>query len=810
MFKNFVIMLYRNFFRNKFYSSLNIIGLSIGLICTILIVLYIKDELSYDKYNLKRERIVRLGSDFTINGKRDLIAASPLPYGPKFLEEFPEVEDFVRIDMLGKARFKFNDIEFKEDWVAYVDSSVFNIFTLPLLKGNPKTALVEPNTIVINEELALKYFGKDDPIGKQVTVDDIDFTISGVMKNQPQNSHYRFRALLSMRTHEKKIGQEKFNSSTPGVFWSFNIQTLILLRENASLGGIYEKFPAFYEKYMRSSGEKLNVDYKLILQKLPDLHLYSNLKWDLPTGDVKYIYILAIIAAFILSIASINYMNMSTARSAKRAKEVGVRKVVGAYKENIVRQFLLESIALTVAAYFVALIVVELLLPSFNHLVKKELVLNLKDSFDTIVYTFAISILLGVISGLYPAFYLSAFHPAVILKGIAGKKSTNAFLRKLLVILQFVVSSIMISGTIIVASQLFYMNNRDVGFNKENIIATYVEDTTLRSQIDVFKAELEKNPNIVKVASSSSLIGFSASKSIHLYESEIGMEQYALNVMYVDFDYLDLMKVKIMQGRGFDQSFSSDTSSAFVINLAAARKFNWNEDAVGKKIQRGVEVEKEDNSYIQKGEVIGVVQNFNYESLKNKIEPLSIMVRKSKNIGRVLYIKIRGGDKNRTIDYIKNTWNQFSPNYSFDYFFLDQKLEKMYQSEKRLSLIFILFSVISVLVASLGLFGLSSFMSEQRKKEIGVRKVLGASVVGLVQLLTQEFIRLIFIANIIAIPVSYFAMSKWLQEFSYKVDIAIWMYLLTLLVTMFIGIITVAWQALKTAMGDPVNAIKYE
>lgn len=810
MFKNFFIMLYRNFFRNKFYSSLNIIGLSIGLICTILIVLYIKDELSYDKYNLKRERIVRLGSDFTINGKRDLIAASPLPYGPKFLEEFPEVEDFVRIDMLGKARFKFNDIEFKEDWVAYVDSSVFNIFTLPLLKGNPQTALVEPNTIVINEELALKYFGKDDPIGKQVTVDDIDFTISGVMKNQPQNSHYRFRALLSMRTHEKKIGQEKFNSSTPGVFWSFNIQTLILLRENASLGGIYEKFPAFYEKYMRSSGEKLNVDYKLILQKLPDLHLYSNLKWDLPTGDVKYIYILAIIAAFILSIASINYMNMSTARSAKRAKEVGVRKVVGAYKENIVRQFLLESIALTVAAYFVALIVVELLLPSFNHLVKKELVLNLKDSFDTIVYTFGISILLGVISGLYPAFYLSAFHPAVILKGIAGKKSTNAFLRKLLVILQFVVSSIMISGTIIVASQLFYMNNRDVGFNKENIIATYVEDTTLRSQIDVFKAELEKNPNIVKVASSSSLIGFSASKSIHLYESEIGMEQYALNVMYVDFDYLALMKVKIMQGRGFDQSFSSDTSSAFVINLAAARKFNWNEDAVGKKIQKGVEVEKEDNSYIQKGEVIGVVQNFNYESLKNKIEPLSIMVRKSKNIGRVLYIKIRGGDKNRTIDYIKNTWNQFSPNYSFDYFFLDQKLEKMYQSEKRLSLIFILFSVISVLVASLGLFGLSSFMSEQRKKEIGVRKVLGASVVGLVQLLTQEFIRLIFIANIIAIPVSYFAMSKWLQEFSYKVDIAIWMYLLTLLVTMFIGIITVAWQALKTAMGDPVNAIKYE
>lgn len=810
MFKNFFIMLYRNFFRNKFYSSLNIIGLSIGLICTILIVLYIKDELSYDKYNLKRERIVRLGSDFTINGKRDLIAASPLPYGPKFLEEFPEVEDFVRIDMLGKARFKFNDIEFKEDWVAYVDSSVFNIFTLPLLKGNPQTALVKPNTIVINEELALKYFGKDDPIGKQVTVDDIDFTISGLMKNQPQNSHYRFRALLSMRTHEKKIGQEKFNSSTPGVFWSFNIQTLILLRENASLGGIYEKFPAFYEKYMRSSGEKLNVDYKLILQKLPDLHLYSNLKWDLPTGDVKYIYILAIIAAFILSIASINYMNMSTARSAKRAKEVGVRKVVGAYKENIVRQFLLESIALTVAAYFVALIVVELLLPSFNHLVKKELVLNLKDSFDTIVYTFGISILLGVISGLYPAFYLSAFHPAVILKGIAGKKSTNAFLRKLLVILQFVVSSIMISGTIIVASQLFYMNNRDVGFNKENIIATYVEDTTLRSQIDVFKAELEKNPNIVKVASSSSLIGFSASKSIHLYESEIGMEQYALNVMYVDFDYLDLMKVKIMQGRGFDQSFRSDTSSAFVINLAAARKFNWNEDAVGKKIQRGVEVEKEDNSYIQRGEVIGVVQNFNYESLKNKIEPLSIMVRKSKNIGHVLYIKIRGSNKNRTIDYIKNTWNQFSPNYSFDYFFLDQKLEKMYQSEKRLSLIFILFSVISVLVASLGLFGLSSFMSEQRKKEIGVRKVLGASVVGLVQLLTQEFIRLIFIANIIAIPVSYFAMSKWLQEFSYKVDIAIWMYLLTLLVTMFIGIITVAWQALKTAMGDPVNAIKYE
>ena len=811
MVKNFFITLFRNFSRNKFYTAINVVGLSVGLMCTILILLFVQEELSYDKYNVNHKRIVRVGSDFTISGKRDRTATSALPFGPTFVEEFPEVEGFVRFRQSGRQQFKYGEKEFYEERISYADSSVFTIFSFPLLKGDPKKALTQPYTIVLNETLANKYFGDEDPIGKVLHIgENTPYTVSGVMKNLPANSHFRFHAFYSMKSLEAIRGPEAFNSQQPLSFWSFSNYTYLLLNEKANSDILLERFPGYYNKYMKALGDQLGVDYKLIVQKLADIHLRSQLQWDAPTGNIKYIYILSVIAIFILSIASINYMNMATARSSKRAKEVGIRKVVGAQRENIIRQFMFESISLTVFALIIALICVELLLPFFNQLVDKDLVLSVFTTPEVILFNVILAVILGIISGSYPALYLSSFQPAFILKGYNGAKGANGLLRKLLVISQFTVSTIMISGTIIVASQLVYMNNKDVGFTKENVVVAVVRDSVLRTRIDALKTELKKNPNIKGVTTSSSMLIFGGSKTVHLYESNEGMQQYALNFNVVDFDYLDVMGMNVLEGRDFNREIISDTASAFIVNQAAVNKFHWLKGPLGKKLQLGVEIEGEDSGGVMLGEVIGVVQDYHYQSLKDVVEPMSLIVSDDQNHKRVLYVRINSENRKESIAYIEKVWDKFCPNMSFSYDFLEDQMKENYENEERLMWIFSLFSLISILIASLGLFGLSSFMAEQRTKELGIRKVLGASVNKLVYLLTKEFIRLILIANLISVPISYWALSLWLSDFPYHLSIGIWVFVVTLVVSLFIGLFTVAWQSFRAATSDPIKAIKYE
>ncbi|MDQ2177610.1 ABC transporter permease [Marinifilum sp. D714] len=812
MLKNFLITIIRNFNRNKFYTVLNVIGLSVGLICAILIVLFIQEELSYDKYNVNHKRIVRLGSDFTLNGKRDRVATSPMPFGPTFKQEFPEVEDFVRIHGSGRQQFRYEDTEFYEERIAYIDSSVFKVFSYNLIQGNPDKALTEPYTIVLNETLAKKYFGDEDPIGKVLIVgENSSYTVTGVMEDVPRNSHFKFRGFYSMKTLESIRGAEEFNSTEPITFWSFSNYTFLLLKENTNIDALQSKFPLYYNKYMKALGDQLGVEYKLIVQKLADIHLKSDLEWDAPTGNIKYIFILSAIAFFILSIAGINYMNMATARSSKRAREVGVRKVVGAHRDTLIRQFLMESLSLTILALMIALIVVELILPLFNSLVDKDLSLSISESPEILVFSVVLALVLGIVSGSYPAFYLSSFRPATILKGSTIKGKAGGLLRKLLVISQFTVSAIMISGTIVVGVQLNYMNNKDMGFSKEDVLVSIVRDSLMRTKIEPLKDELRKSPNINSIATSNTLIGFDGSKTVHLYEGEEGMEQYALNFSVIDFDYLDMMQMKIMQGRKFNRKIASDTSSAFIVNQSAARKFNWNEKAVGKKLQLGVELEgEEDDDGIMKGEVVGVVADFHYRPLRENIEPINFLVSENPRHRRVLYVKLNQENREESIKYIESVWNKFSPNMAFNYFFLDDRLRENYDSEVRLTWIFSIFSLLSILIASLGLFGLSSFMAEQRTKELGIRKVLGASVKQLVNLLTKEFVRLIFIANVLAIPITYWAMNSWLNDFSYRIQISWWIFLLTLIVSLVIGVFTVSWQSYRAASADPVNAIKYE
>lgn len=779
--------------------------------CTIFILLFVQDELSYDKYNLNHERIIRLGSDFTLSGKRDRIATSPIPFGPTFAKEFAEVEQFVRFQISGRQQFKFGKKELYEEYTAFVDSSVFKVFSFPLLKGNPDKALRRPYSIVLNETLAKKYFGITNPIGKKLLVGENTFyTVTGVMKDLPLNSHLKFHAFYSMSTLESIQGAE-FNALESASFWSFSSYTFLLLKKNAKIDAIQQKFPAYYQKYMKEIGDQMGISYHLITQPLEDIHLRSKLDWDAPTGNIKYIYILTVIAIFILLIASINYMNLATARFSKRAKEVGVRKVLGAQRENIIRQFMFESISLSVFALIIALIAVELLLPLFNQLVNKDLVLGLFKTPEVILFNVILAILLGLFSGSYPAFYLSSFAPISILKRQNRLGRANGILRKMLVISQFTVSAIMLSGTIIVAAQLYYLNSMDVGFDKKDVVVTMIRDSVFRTKIDAFKLELKKNKDVIAVATSSSLIGFGGSKTVHLYESDEGMEQYALNFNVIDFDYIDLMKMDVLEGRSFSRDIASDTLRAFIVNQAAVNKFNWGQFALGKKLQLGVEIEgQESNGQVRQGEVIGVVRDFNYQPLKDQIEPMNLLVSENPNYRRNLHIKITAENREETLSYIGEIWKEFCPNMSFSCFFLEDRMKENYETEERLTWIFSIFSLISILIASMGLWGLSSFLAEQRTKELGIRKVLGASASALVYLLTREYIQLILIANFIAIPISYWSLNVWLTDFPYHTSIDPWVFVVTLLISLVIGLFTVSWQSYRAATSDPIKAIQYE
>jgi putative ABC transport system permease protein len=810
MIKNFVTTTIRHITRNKFYTSLNIIGLSIGLVCTILIVLFIKDELSYDRYNENHKKIVRLATDITINGKRDRVATSSMPIGPVFCESYKEIEDFVRFRGLGQQLFKYKGREFHIEGLAYADSSVFKIFSFELIEGSRSESLTQPYSIVINENLAKMIFGDDSALGKKIMVGDgVSYTITGVMKDMPVNSHLQFSGFYSMNTLEDLKGKEEFNSTRDVAFWNFSNQTFLLLRDGVRKDFILDAFPGLYDKYMRKLGDRLGCDFKLVVQNLAEIHLRSDLDWDAPTGDIKYILALASIAIFILSIASINYMNMATARSAKRAKEVGIRKVVGAFRENLVKQFLMESVSLTVIAYLIALILVELLLPSFNILVGKELSLSFRQSIDVISISFGIAILLGAVSGIYPSIFLSSFQPVIILKGRVSPQNESSVLRKFLVISQFAISAIMISGTLIVASQLFYMNNKDMGFNKEDILVSVMRDSTLRANVPYLKRELQKNANVKNVASSSMLIGFGGSKSVHSYESESGMNEYVLNFNMVDYEYIDLMEIKMFQGRKFSSKMDDSGTGAFIVNQSAVEIFNWGVDAVGKKMEFGVEIEGEEDDVL-KGNVVGVIQDYHFQPLQNDIEPINLILNTETKNRKYLHVKLNSENREETIEYIKSVWDKYSPNWSFTYFFLDERMKNNYESERRLTWIFSIFSLISILIASLGLFGVSSFMAEQRSKEIGIRKVVGASVSKLVYMLTREFLRLIIIANILAIPFVYWVASKWLSDFTYHITVELWMFLSTVAISLLIGLGTVSWLSFKLASSDPVKVIRYE
>jgi len=806
MFRNYILSAIRNIRKNAFHSAINIIGLTIGILATIFILLYIQDELSYDKHHVKHKRIYRLESDFTINNKHDRFAVTSIPLAPSLKVEFPEIEEFVRFAGEADILLKYEDKEFYEDRMFYTDSTIFDVFTHNFIYGTPDKALTEVNTVVLTESLAKKFFDDEDPVNKVLrTGGGRNFKVTAVVEDVPLSSHLKFNGLFSASTLAERYGEERFNSFEPGNFWNITPYSYILLKENADISNIHEKFPEYYDKYMAEIGDQINASYKMESTPLAEVHLTSTFEGDEPTGNILYVYIFGFVAIFILMIASINYMNMSTARSFDRAREVGIRKVIGAHRTQLIRQFLGESIILSIIAMIIAFVFVIMLLPIFNELADKNLSFSLMTNPGIYLYIFCITILVGLISGSYPAFYLSSFLPVKVLKGsiISGRK--NGTLRKVLVTFQFTLSIIMIVGTIMVSNQLSFLRNKDLGFDKSNILVTQVQDTTFRKKLPSFKEELLQNPNITNVSTSTGLPGNVRSIIVMRVEKENKMQEYALNFVMVDYNYIDLLNMEIVKGRNFDKNMGTDLEEGVIINEAAAKNLGWGDDAIGKKIDFGIDL---DGSAMRNTKVIGVVKDFNYVSLHNPVEPIGLFL--SERPRYYVAIKFEEGSTQSVIKYVQEKWDSFGANRTFDYSIFENTMDDMYTAEVKLGKIFLSFTILCIFIALLGLFGLSSFIAEQRSKEIGIRKSFGASVNSIVRLLFKEFTYLVIIAFVISVPLSYFAIDNWLQNFAYSANIGWMPFVAGGVMAFIIAILTVSFHSIRAATSNPVDSIKWE
>ncbi|MBN1132434.1 MAG: ABC transporter permease [Bacteroidales bacterium] len=808
--KNYFLSLYRNLVRGKFFSILNLLGLATGIAASILIFIYIQDELTFDKHNEHYNRIFRLEGNFFINGKQDLTAIVQIPLGPTLKDEFPEIEEQVRILPQRDLYFEKGTETFKEDSVMWCDSTIFRVFTLDLMAGDPSTALNDPYTMVVSESLAMKYFGTTDVIGNSMkALDGSNYQITGVFGDLPDNVHLRFNGLLSATTIEEQIGSEQFNDRSAGSFWNVNTYSYVLLSENTTPEMVLEKFPGFYDKYMASLGDQINASFELRMTPLSEVHYQKdNLTWDLPKGNMNYIYILVIIAIFLIIIASINYMNLTTARAASRGKEIGIRKIGGADKRTIRFQFLGESLFMALLSGILASIIVLLVLGPFNDMASKMFTWRIIFQPAILAFILGVTLLTGLLSGIYPSFYLASFNPVNILKGSDTAASGKGWLRRGLVIVQFIISAVMIIGSIAVSLQLRYIRNKDLGFDRDNIICVTLNDSAIINNISAFREEIERHPSVEGTSLSTTAPGRFFGKQVMTIEGAGNeMVEKAVNLYAVDYDYADVMGLEIVRGRFYDREFGSDQSTSFVINEAAVWEFNWEDDPLGKKFIRGVNIEGNSNPV---GEIIGVVKDFNYGSLHNPIEPLVLICVENANFMRNLSVRFRGTDPGEVLSWIGEQRRAFHPAYPFQYSLLSDELEALYRQEKTIFALLISFSILILFIASLGLLGLSAFMTVKRTHETGIRRVLGASQNQILSLFIFQFSKWVFISNLLAWPLAYLVIKNWLRNFTYRIDFPFWSFIISLLVSMAIAVLTVSWHSLRASRMNPATSVKRE
>jgi len=803
MIRSYLVSLYRNIVKNKFYSILNVSGLAVGMAAAMLIMLYVRDEVSYDKYNENYDRIYRLESEFSVNNNQDKYATLPNPLGPALKREIPEIEEMTRLAPIGNMPYRYNDIQYIENKFYLADSTLFHIFSFPFINGNPNTCLVQPYSMVLTESVAARYFRGENPMGKILTDrNGNQFKITGVIRDLPGNTHLRFEALISMSTDP-----ETYNTTKPSRFWRSGSFTYILLHKNANIETIYDKFLDFYHSQMEGLGKKYGVSFRLMTTPLANTHFRKGLSGELPTGNRSYILIFSAIALFLLMIAAINYMNMATARSANRAKEVGIRKVMGAEKGQLIRQFLGESIVLSIISLVLALLMVWLILPEFNYFTGKFISFKLGNNLSLYFEIFAVAFLVGILSGSYPAFYLSAFRPIRVLKGNvsrSGKKS--GLLRKILVVLQFFIAIVMIIASLVVSGQLRFMKNTDLGFTLNNMIVVEVQDHDNHETFKSFKERLVQNPNIVAASNSSSVAGVMADIYNLKIEQEEGMIDRSTLIIRTDHDFIKTFGMKILNGRDFDKNMGTDALEAVIINETAAREFGWENNPIGKKIHYGFNREGSGGRMLK---VIGVVKDFFFKSLHNKIEPVIIFI--SDQPEDFLTIQMTGSGQQEAIDNMEILWQEYYSAYPFNYRYLTDRMDDMYTGEAKINNLVWIATLIAIFIALLGLMGLSSFTAEQKTKEIGLRKIMGASIPNILILLYKDYVVLIIIAFLLSAPLAWWQLSNWLEAtFIYYQPVQISVILIAGLAALIIGLGTVSYFIVRAASRNPVDTIKYE
>ncbi|MBR08736.1 MAG: hypothetical protein CMP48_13785 [Rickettsiales bacterium] len=791
MIKNYLKITVRHLLRQPGYTTLNILGLTIGIVSSLLIVLYLHHEVSFDQQHSKADRIYRISSDISEPDNSFRWTTTQLPLGRTVKNEFSEVEQYTRFIGNGRTRFERNDINYYEEKIFMVDSTVFNVFDYEFISGNPATALEGPNSIVISQTMADKIFKGANPIGEILKTDNNSLEVTGVYKDLSPNNHIRPNAMISASTVDRN------NSQSWG---GFGIYTYIMLQEGTDPKAVETKLnETIITKYVATIFDQFDIKIKYEMINIQDIHLYSTFQGEPePLGNIKYIYIFGAVAIFLILIASINYMNLSTARSMKRALEVGIRKVMGAQRGMLIRQFMSESILLTIVALLISLLLVLILVPVFNSQLQTSM--NIGSLLNPMVLG-AIAVMLlitGILSGSYPAFYLSAFKPASVLKG-KGSKSGNKILRSVLVGVQFSISIFMLVGTLIIYDQMQYLRNKDLGFDKERVVRVVLDNRAARDKWPVLKNKLLQDPNIKDAATAITTPGRGYDKNVMSVETNDGvMETYGIDSYGIDYDFVPVLGIKLSEGRNIDPKFPTDTASAVMVNEAMVARMGW-DNPIGKRFQF-------DRDSTKFHKVIGVVKDFHQRSLYDPIEALLFVP--SLNNSNAL-IKISGG-LDEGIRSIEQAWTDVFPNKPFEYSFLDQDFMEQYEADQLRGSLFLGFSVMMIFISCLGLLGLASFIAEQRTKEISIRKVLGAEVSGLVSLLVKDFLILVFIGAVPAFGIAYYFMNEWLNTFEYHVEMNYLLYGLVLIVIGGITILTTGYHALRAATSNPADSLKYE
>ena len=800
MLRNYIKVIIRNVGKQKAYTFINIAGFAVGLATCILILLYVIHELSYDKFHSNADRIYRIGVEGNLSGENVKYPLSNLGTGPAMLKDYYEVESFTRLYGLPRIPIKYDQNNFFEERLAYVDPQFFEVFSFSLIQGNPKTALEAPYSIILTRDMAEKYFGDDNPLGKQLKLNNrYDYNVTGVIENFPENSHLKVDFLCSIETFYV------INDRDVEEWTNFNNYTYLLLRENVSTEAFVSKFPAFIDNYLPNLKKLLGGELNYFIQPLTDIHLHSNLGYEMPgNSDIAYVYIFSAIALFILLIACINFMNLATARSAGRAKEVGLRKVMGAEKLMLVKQFLVESMLTCVVSLIVALGLIRLALPFFNSISGVKLRIPFGEVPWLIPAFIGFTLITGLLAGSYPAFFLSAFEPANVMRGTLKSGAGSNKFRSVLVVVQFVISITLLSGTSIMLNQLRFMKNKNLGFNKENVIVIPIMDQSIRERIQEIKSEIRSHSDVIDVCAASDLPGNYPDYSAFVPEGYALEQTQLMHRINGDTDLITTLGMKIIAGRNFSTEFSTDPEDAIIINQAAAKKYGW-DDPLGKKIGFFA---GNDMKEVRYRNVIGLVQDFHVRSLHDKILPL-LFTNESDYLGEIA-VRINSGKVSGVLGFLKEKWTKLDPNRPFDYYFLDRNFNQQYQSDESLQKIISYFTLFAIFIACLGLYGMASFMAERRFKEIGIRKTLGASVPNIVFLISKDVVKLIIIANIIALPIAYYVFHRWLESFAYRTQISALTFLVSAVLVFFIGYSTTAYQSIKAALLNPVDAIRAE